>query len=127
MIRRTPRSTCTDTLFPLTTLCRSRLIADVNEAWTIDMLVASLPELAALGIEMLEQPLPAGQDAALAEIDRLVPIGADESCHVAADVERLVGRYDVGNIKLDKTGGLTVAQPPLDHPRARRVSCAEAP
>src|SRR3546814_1946268 len=66
----------------------------VNEAWTIDMLVASLPELAALGIEMLEQPLPAGQDAALAEIDRLVPIGADESCHVAADVERLVGRYD---------------------------------
>src|SRR3546814_4754618 len=79
MIRRTPRSTCTDTLFPLTTLCRSRLIADVNEAWTIDMLVASLPELAALGIEMLEQPLPAGQDAALAEIDRLVPIGADES------------------------------------------------
>src|SRR3546814_9161131 len=59
----------------------ARLIADVNEAWTIDMLVASLPELAALGIEMLEQPLPAGQDAALAEIDRLVPIGADESCH----------------------------------------------
>src|SRR3546814_2362835 len=48
----------------------ARLIADVNEAWTIDMLVASLPELAALGIEMLEQPLPAGQDAALAEIDR---------------------------------------------------------
>src|SRR3546814_16796555 len=71
--------------------------------------ISSLPELAALGIEMLEQPLPAGQDAALAEIDRLVPIGADESCHVAADVERLVGRYDVVNIKLDKTGGLTEA------------------
>src|SRR3546814_4846708 len=48
----------------------ARLIADVNEAWTIDMLVASLPELAALGIEMLEQPLPAGQDAALAESDQ---------------------------------------------------------
>src|SRR3546814_14464610 len=82
------------------------------------MLVASLPELAALGIEMLEQPLPAGQDAALAEIDRLVPIGADESCHVAADVERLVGRYDVVNIELDKTGGLTEAMRLLDTARA---------
>src|SRR3546814_11274574 len=67
---------------------------------------------------MLEQPLPAGQDAALAEIDRLVPIGADESCHVAADVERLVGRYDVVNIKLDKTGGLTEAMRLLDTARA---------
>src|SRR3546814_18255458 len=85
------------------------------------MLVASLPELAALGIEMLEQPLPAGQDAALAEIDRLVPIGADESCHVAADVERLVGRYDVVNIKLDKTGGLTEAMRLLERSEERRV------
>src|SRR3546814_13977962 len=85
------------------------------------MLVASLPELAALGIEMPEQPLPAGQDAALAEIDRLVPIGADESCHVAADVERLVGRYDVVNIKLDKTGGLTQAMRLLPPARAPGV------
>src|SRR5690606_32821112 len=96
----------------------TRLIADVNEAWTVDTLVAALPELAALGLEMLEQPLPAGQDAALADIDRIVPIGADESCHVAADVARLAGRYDVVNIKLDKTGGLTEAMRLLDAAQA---------
>src|SRR3546814_10013701 len=83
------------------------------------MLVASLPELAALGIAMLEQPLPAGQDAALAEIDRLVPIGADDSCHVAADVARLLGRSDVVNIKRDKTGGLTEAMRQLGTPLVR--------
>ncbi len=96
----------------------ARLIADVNEAWTVEALVAALPELAVLRVEMLEQPLPAGQDAALADIDRIVPIGADESCHVAADVERLAGRYDVVNIKLDKTGGLTEAMRLLDAAQA---------
>ncbi len=87
----------------------ARLIIDANEAWTIAELARCLPEFAALGVEMIEQPLPAGEDAALAAVDRLVPIGADESCHHAGDVERLRELYDVLNIKLDKTGGLTAA------------------
>ncbi|MDT9598873.1 N-acetyl-D-Glu racemase DgcA [Sphingosinicella rhizophila] len=87
----------------------ARLIVDVNEGWDAARLEEMMPELAALGVAMLEQPLPAGQDGALAGIERSMPIGADESCHVAADVEELVGRYDVVNIKLDKTGGLTEA------------------
>src|SRR3546814_10679587 len=65
--------------------------------------------MAAAGIDMLEQPLRAGADGALAGLDRPLPIGADESCHVAADAAGLVGRYDIVNIKLDKTGGLTEA------------------
>jgi L-alanine-DL-glutamate epimerase-like enolase superfamily enzyme len=86
------------------------LIADANEAWTPDQLRRWLPELAALGVELVEQPLPAGQDAALAGIARLVPICADESCHDSASLDALVGRYDYVNLKLDKTGGLTEAR-----------------
>ena len=66
-------------------------------------------ELAGLGVELVEQPLPAGADAALAGIERAVPVAADESCHTRADLPQLAGRYDVVNIKLDKTGGLTEA------------------
>src|SRR3546814_5116318 len=58
---------------------------------------------------MIEQPLPAGNDAALADIDRPVPVCADESCHDTATLAALKGRYDMVNIKLDKTGGLTEA------------------
>src|SRR3546814_14387728 len=58
---------------------------------------------------MIEQPLPAGNDAALADIDRPVPVCADESCHDTATLAGLKGRYDMVNIKLDKTGGLTEA------------------
>ncbi len=86
------------------------LIADANEAWTPDQLRRWLPELAALGVELIEQPLPAGQDAALAGIARPVPICADESCHDSASLDALVGRYDYVNLKLDKTGGLTEAR-----------------
>jgi L-alanine-DL-glutamate epimerase-like enolase superfamily enzyme len=86
------------------------LIADANEAWTPDQLRSWLPELAALGVELIEQPLPAGQDAALAGIARPVPICADESCHDSASLDALVGRYDYVNLKLDKTGGLTEAR-----------------
>ena len=64
---------------------------------------------AEFGVELIEQPLPAGRDAALAEIERPVPVCADESIHVAADVAELAGQYDAINIKLDKTGGLTEA------------------
>jgi L-alanine-DL-glutamate epimerase-like enolase superfamily enzyme len=86
------------------------LIADANEAWTPDQLRRWLPELAAMGVELVEQPLPAGQDDALAGIARPVPICADESCHASEGLEALVGRYDYVNLKLDKTGGLTEAR-----------------
>ena len=87
----------------------ARLIVDANEAWTAETLRRRLPELADLGVELVEQPLPAGADAALADIERSVPVAADESCHTSADLPGLAGRYDVVNIKLDKTGGLTEA------------------
>jgi L-alanine-DL-glutamate epimerase-like enolase superfamily enzyme len=66
-------------------------------------------QLAGLGVEMIEQPFPAGDDAALAELDHPVPIYADESCRDRAGVAALADRYDMINIKLDKTGGLTEA------------------
>lgn len=87
----------------------TRLIIDANEAWTLDDLQMLLPDLKKLGIEMVEQPLPAGADAALEHVDRILPIGADESCHHSEGFEALCKRYDVINIKLDKTGGLTEA------------------
>jgi len=86
-----------------------RLIADINEGWTPEDFARHMPAMAAAGIEMVEQPFRAGMDALLADCDRSLPIGADESCHVAADVAKLAGHYDVVNIKLDKTGGLTEA------------------
>ena len=88
---------------------RSRLIVDANEAWTADTLRRSLPALAGLGVALVEQPLPAGADEALAGLERVVPVAADESCHTRSDLPELAGRYDVVNIKLDKTGGLTEA------------------
>ena len=87
----------------------TKLIVDANEAWTLDLLATLMPELKALNVSLLEQPLPADHDEGLGGIEHLVPIAADESCHTSADVERLCGLYDVVNIKLDKTGGLTEA------------------
>ena len=87
----------------------ARLIVDANEAWSAETLQRCLPELADLRVELVEQPLPAGADAALAGLDRVVPVAADESCHTRADLPGLAGRYDVVNVKLDKTGGLTEA------------------
>lgn len=88
---------------------RSRLILDANEGWNRGNVEANLAAAAALDVALVEQPLPAGDDAALATIARPVPVCADESLHVAADLERLAGLYDAVNIKLDKTGGLTEA------------------
>lgn len=88
---------------------RSRIIVDANEAWTIEDYTALAPRLAQLGVALIEQPLPAGDDAALADLDRPVPVCADESCHDTASLDAIRGRYDVVNIKLDKTGGLTEA------------------
>jgi len=62
-----------------------------------------------LGVEMIEQPLPAGDDAILASLPRPIPICADESCHDSSTLHELIGRYEMINIKLDKTGGLTEA------------------
>lgn len=87
----------------------ARLIVDANEGWTVQTLRRSLSALADLGVELVEQPLPAGADAALADLERAVPVAADESCHTRADLPTLRDRYDVVNVKLDKTGGLTEA------------------
>jgi L-alanine-DL-glutamate epimerase-like enolase superfamily enzyme len=87
----------------------ARLVVDANEAWTLDQLRRFAPAFAELGVEMIEQPLPAGQDEALRGYRSPVPLGADESCHGLASLEGLKGLYSVVNIKLDKTGGLTEA------------------
>ena len=87
----------------------ARLIADANEAWTPEQLPELMAVAAETGVEAIEQPLPAGDDAALARIERRVPVCADESLHTRADLAALAGRYDAVNIKLDKAGGLTEA------------------
>ena len=87
----------------------ARLIVDANESWEAAMLDEFLPALRALGVEMVEQPLPASADAVLAGRRFALPLCADESCHTTADLPRLAGRYQLVNVKLDKTGGLTAA------------------
>ncbi|MGE4221018.1 MAG: N-acetyl-D-Glu racemase DgcA [Alphaproteobacteria bacterium] len=87
----------------------ARLVVDANEAWTPEMVGRFATALKALGVQMIEQPLPADADAALAGYPHPLPFCADESCHTATDVERLRDRYEMLNIKLDKTGGLTEA------------------
>jgi L-alanine-DL-glutamate epimerase-like enolase superfamily enzyme len=88
---------------------RARIIVDANEGWTAEAYAALAPALVRLGVELVEQPLPAGDDAALAEMARPLPVCADESCHDRASLAGLRGRYDAVNIKLDKAGGLTEA------------------
>jgi L-alanine-DL-glutamate epimerase-like enolase superfamily enzyme len=88
---------------------RIRLIADANEGWSVDDLHRLTPELARLGVTLLEQPLKAGADDDLAGFLSPIPLCADESCHTRADLQRLMGRYAYVNIKLDKAGGLTEA------------------
>ncbi len=87
----------------------SDIIVDANEGWTADVYADLAPHLVRLGVKLVEQPLPAGQDDMLAEIERPLPVCADESCHDRASLPDLKGKYDVINIKLDKTGGLTEA------------------
>jgi L-alanine-DL-glutamate epimerase-like enolase superfamily enzyme len=87
----------------------SELIVDANEAWNVHNLEQNLAECAELGVTLVEQPLPAGQDEALARIRRPLAVCADESVHDRASLEGLRERYDAVNIKLDKTGGLTEA------------------
>jgi L-alanine-DL-glutamate epimerase-like enolase superfamily enzyme len=99
---------------------QTRLILDANEGWTPEVYSDLAPHLIGLGVEMVEQPLPQGADDMLAEIARPLPVCADESAHDAASLAALKGRYDVVNLKLDKTGGLTEALKARDE--ARRLS-----
>jgi L-Ala-D/L-Glu epimerase len=87
----------------------ARLVVDANEGWTVAQYLEYAPLLKALGVEMIEQPLPAKDDGGLAGIERPLPVCADESCHDTATLADLAGKYDMINIKLDKTGGLTEA------------------
>ena len=85
------------------------IIVDANEGWDADVYADLAPHLIRLGVKMVEQPLPAGADDMLAEIERPLPVCADESCHDRSSLLKLRGKYDMVNIKLDKTGGLTEA------------------
>jgi L-Ala-D/L-Glu epimerase len=87
----------------------SRIILDANEGWTEANIAENLAAAAALNVALVEQPLPAGRDAALASIQHSVPICADESVHTSDSLAGLRGLYDAVNIKLDKSGGLTEA------------------
>src|SRR5215831_7840703 len=87
----------------------AELIVDANEGWRPDNLEANVAACAAAGVTLIEQPLPAVDDGALATIARMVPICADESVHDRATLRALAGKYDAVNIKLDKAGGLTEA------------------
>ena len=87
----------------------SRLIVDANEAWSPEDLDAMPATLARLGVEMIEQPLPADADDALFGTATPIPVCADESCHASDSLPQLAGKYAMVNIKLDKTGGLTEA------------------
>ncbi len=98
---------------------RPAIILDPNASWSIDLLHRLLPPLRDLGVVLIEQPLAPKDDAALADIPHAIPICADESIHVPDDRDRIAGRYDVVNIKLDKTGGLTAALDLADAAQAR--------
>ncbi len=94
------------------------IIVDANEGWTAEVYADLAPHLVNLGVQMVEQPLPAGADDVLAEMARPLPVCADEACHDRASLPGLAGKYDMVNIKLDKTGGLTEALALRDAARA---------
>lgn len=88
---------------------RADIIVDANEGWSAEVYAYLAPHLLRLGVKLVEQPLPAADDDALLGLQRPVPVCADESAHDRASLKHLAGKYDVVNIKLDKTGGLTEA------------------
>ncbi|MEP5728934.1 MAG: N-acetyl-D-Glu racemase DgcA [Sulfitobacter sp.] len=97
----------------------STIIVDANEGWSAEVYADLAPHLVRLGVALVEQPLPAGEDEALVGMDRPVPVCADESAHDTASLPHLEGKYDVVNIKIDKTGGLTEALRLRDQARAK--------
>ena len=97
----------------------TRLIVDANESLDFDDLTRMAPELAALGVKLIEQPLPADADAALEGFQSPVPLCADESLRSRSELDVVARRYACVNIKLDKTGGLTEALALAAEARAR--------
>lgn len=87
----------------------AEIIVDANEGWDAEVYSQLAPRLVKLGVKLVEQPLPADKDDDLIGLPRPLPICADESCHDRKSLEKLIGKYDFVNIKLDKTGGLTEA------------------
>ena len=88
---------------------KSRLLIDANESWSPRHYEKIVPVLKTLRVELIEQPFPAANDDVLRTLDHPIPICADESCHTSVDLLGLKNRYEVINVKLDKTGGLTEA------------------
>jgi L-alanine-DL-glutamate epimerase-like enolase superfamily enzyme len=88
---------------------RARILVDANQAWSRTQLEQLLPDLAAAGVELVEQPVPRGEDASLDGLASPIPLAADESCKDRTSFPMLAGRYAHINIKLDKCGGLTEA------------------
>jgi L-alanine-DL-glutamate epimerase-like enolase superfamily enzyme len=95
----------------------ARLLIDANESWSPEHYEEIVPALKELGVELIEQPFPADADEVLETLDHLVPTCADESCHTTVDLPRLKKGYEVINVKLDKTGGLTQALNLCEHAR----------
>ena len=97
----------------------ARLTVDANEAWGGTDVARTAAALAALGVELIEQPVPAGQDALLDGVRSAIPLAADESCHDRGTLDAIIGRYSHINIKLDKAGGLTEAHALVHAARTR--------
>ena len=101
----------------------SELIVDANEAWSMSQLDGSIEDFAACNVTMVEQPLPAASDDALTGQKFPIPIGADESAHTSEELDSLAEKYQVINIKLDKTGGVTEAIRMLDRAQELNLDC----
>jgi L-alanine-DL-glutamate epimerase-like enolase superfamily enzyme len=97
----------------ITAVCNARpdahIVVDVNEGWSFAQLVELAPQFKALGVKMIEQPLPRGEDDALEDYQSPIMLCADESCLDTSELQQAARRYQMVNIKLDKTGGLTEA------------------
>lgn len=99
----------------------ARLIVDANEAWGSADVEAEAAALAGFRVELIEQPVPAGQDHLLDHVKSPVPLCADESVHDRASLDAVIGRYRFINIKLDKAGGLTEAHALVHAARQRGI------
>ncbi len=99
----------------------AELVVDANEAWNAANFAENMRACAETHVALVEQPLPAGADDLLRDVDHIVPICADESVHVTADLDRLAGKYEGVNVKLDKSGGLTEALELVDEARRREL------
>ena len=97
----------------ITAVCRARpdadIVVDANEGWSFELLKELAPQFKALGIKMIEQPLPRGKDDVLEQFQSPITLCADESCLDTSELDQAARRYQMVNIKLDKTGGLTEA------------------